>query len=49
VGLVEAVSLDWLEHDDLDAGRLVDLLVDALTALLESLHQSSSRRETENR
>jgi AcrR family transcriptional regulator len=44
VGLVEAVSLDWLEHDDLDAGRLVDLLVDALTALLESLHRSSSRR-----
>jgi len=44
VGLVEAASLDWLEHDDLDDVRLVDLLVDALTALLASL-QSSSHRE----
>jgi AcrR family transcriptional regulator len=44
VGLVEAASLDWLEHDDLDSDRLVDLLVDGLTALLAALRQSSSRR-----
>jgi AcrR family transcriptional regulator len=45
IGLVEAASLDWLEHDDLDDVRLVDLLVDALQALLASLQQSSSRSE----
>ena len=44
VGLVEAASLDWLEHDDLDGERLVDLLVDGLVALLASLQQTSSRR-----
>jgi AcrR family transcriptional regulator len=44
VGLVEASSLDWLEHDDLDSERLVDLLVDGLTALLAALQQSSSRK-----
>jgi len=44
VGLVEAASLDWLEHDDLDGERLVDLLVDGLVALLASLQRTSSRR-----
>lgn len=39
VGLVEAASLDWLEHDDLEAERLVDTLVSALTALLAALHR----------
>jgi AcrR family transcriptional regulator len=43
VGLVEAASLDWLEHDDLDAGRLVDLLVEGLTALLAPLQRPASR------
>jgi len=43
VGLVEAASLDWLDHDDLDSERLADLLVDALTALLGALRQASSR------
>jgi AcrR family transcriptional regulator len=37
VGLVEAASLDWLEHDDLSAERLVELLGTHLTALLEAL------------
>lgn len=41
VGLVEAASLDWLEHDDLDDVRLVDLLVDALDALLASLRSEN--------
>jgi hypothetical protein len=45
VGLVEAASLDWLEHDDVDRERLVDLLVDGLTALLAALQQSSSRKQ----
>jgi AcrR family transcriptional regulator len=44
VGLVEAASLDWLEHDDLDSERLVALLVDGLTALLSAL-QASSRKQ----
>jgi AcrR family transcriptional regulator len=45
VGMVEAASLDWLEHDDVDRERLVDLLVDGLTALLAALQQSSSRKQ----
>jgi AcrR family transcriptional regulator len=39
VGLVEAASLDWLDHDDLSAERLVDMLAAGLTALLESLRR----------
>jgi AcrR family transcriptional regulator len=45
VGLVEAASLDWLDHDDLDSERLAALLVDGLTALLSALQQSSSRHQ----
>jgi AcrR family transcriptional regulator len=44
VGLVEAASLDWLEHGDLSAERLVETLVGSLTALLAALHEGAAAR-----
>lgn len=35
IGMVEAASLDWLEHSDLDRGSLIALLSASLTAVLE--------------
>lgn len=38
VGLVEAASLDWLEHGDLTRAELVEMLFAALPALLQSMN-----------
>lgn len=34
IGAVEAASLDWLEHGDLDRDALIDLLAESLVAIL---------------
>ena len=36
IGLVEAASLDWIEHDDLSREALARLLADMLPALVET-------------
>ena len=37
VGLVEAASLDWLEHSDISQEELLELLTSALPAILATL------------
>ena len=37
IGFVEAATLDWLSHDDLDGTRLRELMVDTLVGVLRAI------------